>query len=182
MPVELSDIAPLPGPCQQKVRKKLLKHRVHALRAEGLSYSAIAREVGVHRVTVKSWLQDEPPSLDESELLVSQEQTDLPPPVPWGDWKQVRQIREALREHRFLLLRRPESLDADAQEQLDSLLNSPVGPALKVARSFFGIGTNSGMMKTSVADRLKTLRRVMKPGGPIRPIVLFSSSGKLKNE
>lgn len=137
MPVKLSDLAPLPGPCQQQVRQKLLKHRVHALKTEGLSNSAIAREVGLHRVTVKSWLQHEPPQLNESELLASPEQTTLPPPpAPWNGWEQVRQIHEALREHRFLLLRRPENLDSEEQERLTSLLNSPVGPALKAVRSF----------------------------------------------
>lgn len=137
MPDELSDIAPLPGPRQKKVKKRLLKHRVHALRAEGLSYSAIAREVGIHRLTVKSWLQSEPPPIPESELPASQEQTDHPPPPePWANWDEVRQVREALREYRFLVLRRPENLDSEEQEQLDDLLNSPVGPELETAHSF----------------------------------------------
>ena len=137
LPIELSDIAPLPGPRQQQVRQKLLKQRVHTLKAQGLSDSAIAREVGLHRVTVKSWLQHEPPPLDESELLVAQEPTALPPPpAPWSNWEQVRQIREALQEHRFLLLRRPENLTAEEQGWVTDLLNSPVGPALKAVHSF----------------------------------------------
>jgi hypothetical protein len=43
-----------------------------------------------------------------------------------GKREQVRQIREALQEHRFLLLRRSEHLDADEQVQLNKLLASPV--------------------------------------------------------
>lgn len=45
-------------------------------------------------------------------------------------------MREALQEHRFLLLRRPENLGPEEQEQLTNLLNSPVGPELETARSF----------------------------------------------
>jgi DNA invertase Pin-like site-specific DNA recombinase len=137
MPAKLSDIASLPGPLQNKAKKKLLMHRVHGLRDEGLSYSAIARQVGIHRVTVKAWLQKEPPPLEECAIPVLQEQVDLvPPAAPWSSWDEVRHIREALREHRFLMLRRPENLSPAEQQQLTGLLNSPLGPELKVARSF----------------------------------------------
>jgi hypothetical protein len=137
MPTKLSEIASLPGPLQNKAKKKLLMHRVHALRGEGLSYSAIARQVGIHRVTVKAWLQKDPPPLEECVMPVSQEQVDLvPPPVPWSSWDEVRHVREALREHRFLMLRRPENLSAEEHQHLADLLNSPLGPELKVARSF----------------------------------------------
>ena len=38
---------------QSRLKKQQLKQQVHLLAQQGLSYSAIAREVGVHRVTVK---------------------------------------------------------------------------------------------------------------------------------
>ena len=137
MPAKLSDIASLPGPLQNKAKKKLLMHRVHALRGEGLSYSAIARQVGIHRVTVKAWLQKDPPMLEECTMSMLQEQVEpVPPPAPWSSWDEVRQIREALREHRFLMLRRPENLIAKEHQQLVGLLNSPLGSELQVARSF----------------------------------------------
>jgi hypothetical protein len=47
----------------------------------------------------------------------------------------VQQIREALREHRFLLLRRPEHLNADQEAQVTLLVESPL-PQLRIARSF----------------------------------------------
>jgi transposase len=135
MPDELPEAASLPAPLQRKQRKQNLKCRVHELRQEGLSHSAIARQVGIHRVTVKSWLDQTPPS--EPLESVSSEKDETPPPsAPWSSWDEVRQIREALQEHRFLLLHRPENLTSDEQEQVDSLLASPIGEQLQIVRSF----------------------------------------------
>lgn len=44
-------------------------------------------------------------------------------------------MREALKEHRFLLLRRPEHLNEQEQAQVEALLASPVGPELQVGGS-----------------------------------------------
>jgi transposase-like protein len=135
MPDELPEAASLPAPLQRKQRKRSLKRRVHELHQEGLSHSAIARQVGIHRVTVKSWLDQAPPS--EPMESVSSEKDETPPPsAPWSSWDEVRQIREALQEHRFLLLHRPENLTPDEQKQVDSLLASPVGEQLQTVRSF----------------------------------------------
>jgi predicted transcriptional regulator len=140
------------------------KHqRVHELRSQGLSYSAIAREVGLHRVSVKQWLLQSPPPDARPEgvatchvppdaALGEQDGSGAapvsapvgssslsggptPPPAPWRDWDQVRQVREALREQRFLLLRRPEHLDSDQQAQVAALLASPLAE-LTTAHTF----------------------------------------------
>jgi transposase len=136
MPTDLPEAAALPAPLQRKQQKQDLQHRVHTLNQEGLSCSAIARQVGIHRITVKRWLeQAPPPERIETQSLDGQEQRP-PPSGPWSSWDQVNEIREALREHRFLLLHRPENLTADEQEQVDTLLSSPVGEQLQVIRSF----------------------------------------------
>jgi hypothetical protein len=48
----------------------------------------------------------------------------------------VRQVREALQEHRFLFLRRPDHLQPEEQARIAALLATPVGPQLQVARTF----------------------------------------------
>ena len=78
-----------------------------------------------------------------------------PPPAPWQDWDQVRQVREALREHRFLLMRRPEHLSADQQALVADLLASP--PAeVKTARTFlldwYAVWKDHQGNRRSVAD------------------------------
>jgi transposase len=156
----------------RREQREARRAQVRALARQGLSYSAIARQVGIHRVTVKNWLerdrladQDVQPvvaneseekttpavSADDTHLAIpaaseegdvnqlSTEEMDssLPaPPAPWVNWDQVREIREALRKHRFLLLRRPEHLDAEQRAQVDALLTSPVGLQLRVVRTF----------------------------------------------
>lgn len=149
------------------------RDQIKVLARQGLSYSAIARRVGLHRVTVKRWLLQDPPVEDNTETEDEQNLADVPqgdrqaaneqvprladlragqppqdqrvstsqtaeppaPPAPWTSWEQVKQVREALHEHRFLLLRRPEHLNTDQQDHVAALLESPV-PELRVARSF----------------------------------------------
>jgi transposase len=136
MPTNLPEVASLPAPLQRKRQKRELKGRVHALAREGLSHSAIARRVGIHRITVRSWLGQDPPS-EPTESTSSAENVEMPPPpAPWSSWDEVRQIREALQEHRFLFLHRPENLTSEEQGQVDSLLASPLGEELQVVRSF----------------------------------------------
>ncbi len=48
----------------------------------------------------------------------------------------MRQVREALKEQRGLLLRRPDHLSTTQQAQVEALLVSPVGTTLTVARAF----------------------------------------------
>ncbi len=134
LPDHISEVAALPIRQQYQLKKQDLKQQVHTLAQQGLSYSAIAREVGIHRVTVKSWLQQEPPAL--AETMVDQTEPSVPPPAPWSSWDEVRQIREALKEHRFLLVKRPENITAAEQEHLDLLLNSPIGPELQIPHNF----------------------------------------------
>ena len=78
-----------------------------------------------------------------------------PPPAPWQDWDQVRQVREALREHRFLLMRRPEHLSAEQQALVADLLASP--PAeVNTARTFlldwYAVWKDDQGHRRSVAD------------------------------
>jgi len=134
-------------------RTPALVAQIQQLSAQGLSYVEIARHTGVHRVSVSAWLreqgQEEEHSLPEpvaaADTLPPPSQdaprTDIPPasvlpPAPWTNWEEVRQVREALKEQRGLLLRRPDHLSSRQQAQVEVLLASPVGPTLTVARAF----------------------------------------------
>jgi transposase len=117
----------------------LKQHKIcqaHEWVNQGLSYSETARRVGAHRVTIKKWLQQPVPPEEEPVSPAVAVPEPPRPPAPWGDWEQVQQIREALQEHRFLLLRRPEHLNEEEQAQVTALLSSPVGAELQVGRSF----------------------------------------------
>ena len=134
-PTSLSDIAALPGPQQRREQRRRLLARVQALAKEGLSASAIARQTGIHRLTVKKWAACPPPWAVE-EPTPAPPETEIPPPTGWLTWEEVRHVREALQKHRFLLMRRPDHLNAEEQAQIDELLASPVGDELRVIRSF----------------------------------------------
>jgi DNA invertase Pin-like site-specific DNA recombinase len=137
----------LPDADTRRRQARQAKHaQVRELAEQGHSYCAIARQVGIHRVTVSNWLNqavpDDPP---QGPIAPPESTTDaetpsaLPstqPPPPWQQWDAVRQVREDLQEHRYLFLRRPDHLIADQQTQIDALLASPVGPQLQVARRF----------------------------------------------
>jgi len=137
MPAELSELAALPAPRQRQAQKQQLKRQVHQLAQKGLSHAAIARRVGIHRLTVKSWLEQAPPPAEAEEPAIAEQDAEAPPPpAPWSSWDQVRQVREALQERRFLLLRRPENLNSDEQTHVAALLACPVGAELQVVHSF----------------------------------------------
>jgi len=119
--------------------------QVQRLARQGLSQRAIARQMGLHRKTVKRWLAQKSPVVDETRILPRREtpvtllpppQEEPQPPAPWPTWDEVRQVREALKEHRFLLLRRPDHLTRDEETIVAALLASPVGPHLQVAHHF----------------------------------------------
>jgi hypothetical protein len=107
-------------------------------------------------VTVKQWLQQGPPAETEEPALTQAAIDQVPPPVPWSDWDQVRQLREALQEHRFLFLRRPENLIAEEEETVTYLLASPVGAELQVIHSFLGdwydLWMDEGDQRRSLTD------------------------------
>ena len=139
-----------PPPARLRRTPALVAHLQH-LAADGLSYVAIARQTGLHRVTVSAWLRAVAlaPPVDAAEdgtaaqtagpsVLppVHSRHTPLAPPAPWATWDEVRQVREALREHRGVLLRRPTHLNAAQQSQVETLLASPIGPTLRVVRTF----------------------------------------------
>lgn len=87
-------------------------------------------------MTIKKWLlQPVPPAEEPVSWAVA-----VPEPprlsAPWKSWEQVSQIREALQEHRFLLVCRPEHLTEAEQAQVAALLSNPVGAELQMGRSF----------------------------------------------
>ena len=137
-PSDAQAATPPPATADQRMtarRDKLAQ--VHALGDQGHSYSAIARQVGLHRVTVKKWLQEELPAETDSSAILPGERTEPEsPPAPWTTWEEVKQIRETLKEHRFLLLRRPEHLNAVEETLVTTLLEQPSCADLRVARDF----------------------------------------------
>jgi transposase/transposase-like protein len=151
VPAQPTPVAPRPG-----TAKRARMHQAHELAKQGLSYSEIARRVGAHRVTIKKWLQQALPA-DEEPASPPDPALELPPPpAPWTSWEQVRQVRESLKEHRFLLLRRPERLDDEEQEQVAALLSSPVGADLQTGRDFlvdwYRIWTDEAGQRRTLAE------------------------------
>jgi transposase len=127
---------PTPPSPKPSATKRAKIRQAQELAGQGLSYSEIARQLGVHRVTISKWVTEElPPEAEEATLSPPAPQ--LPPPLaPWQNWEQVRQVREMLQEHRFVLLKRPENLDDQEQALLVTLLGSPVGAELQIGRDF----------------------------------------------
>jgi transposase len=136
----------LPDADTMRRQARQSKHdQVRTLAQQGLSYSAIARQVGLDRVTVSRWLNQvaSDDRLPQAKPMTSTTGMDTPsdsspsqPPLPWQQWDEVRVVREGLQEHRYLLLRRPKHLTAEQQAHIDALLASPVGPQIQVARRF----------------------------------------------
>ncbi len=131
----------------RRIAREQQREQAQQLALQGLSYVAIAAQFGIHRVTVSAWLNETPaiPSTQPDEVndlaamaeaVLSGAPEEPAPPSPWERWETVRQVREALREHRYLLIRRPAHLSASQQAQVDDLLSSPVGAELQVARRF----------------------------------------------
>jgi len=116
--------------------------QVHALRHSGLSLRAVAKHAGLDRATVRKYIREPAPDLDQESAPLAGDGgaapslTVAPPPVPWTSWAQVRQVGEDVAACRFLLLRRPDHLTADEQGHLDRVLASPLGRDLHIARSF----------------------------------------------
>ena len=138
-------------------------------------------------MTVKKWLcQQAPPGADPPEdangavpaHVASAEQPEdgpsaaradasrwsgalTPPPAPWQDWDQVRQVREALHEHRFLLLRRPDHLDGDQQAQVAVLLASPAAEltaACTFVRDWYALWKDEqGQRRTAAEARARAM-------------------------
>ena len=113
---------------------------VHTLREKGVSIRGIARTVGLNRRTVMAWFKQEKPNPEEAKTLadapIPTPPSETPPPAPWKNWDEVRSVQEDLRNDRFLLLRRPDHLDAGERARLQALLASPIGTDLRLARGF----------------------------------------------
>jgi lambda repressor-like predicted transcriptional regulator len=136
----LPDLPPRPTVSAQRAHYLKTLPIIQSLVEQGWSMSAIAREVGLHRVTVGRWVQEAAlaaPVLD-AELSTTPPpiQSAPPPPAPWESWTQVRQVHETLHQHRFLFSRRPEHLNDEERAQVLALLNSPIGPQLQAVRAF----------------------------------------------
>jgi len=130
--------------------------RVQDLARQGLSHAAIARITGLHRVTVARWLTLAPAAaqtgahdLDDrlsavpplaaegsTEMARAPEEVQTAPPAPWASWALVWQVREALKEHRWLLLRRPDHLSHEQEDIVHTLVTGPLADLLGVARRF----------------------------------------------
>jgi hypothetical protein len=113
--------------------------QAHALHHHIASARAIGRQLGVNHGTVRQWLKLTPPDpaivaelSSTADVLPSVE----PPPLPWRDWDQVRQVREDLWLYRTLFLHQPANLTTAEQHKLGELLACPVGHDLQVARTF----------------------------------------------
>ena len=148
---------------QREAVREAAKAQVQALHEEGVSQRAIARQTGVARDTVRLWLQQAAavPAgtavLESGHLALATSVSVFPaPPAPWKSWEQVREVRQALGECRFLFLRRPDHLSAEQQAQVDAVLESPVGAELQVARSFllewYGLWHDSCGGRPSLAE------------------------------
>lgn len=134
-------------------REQALRREVRDLRPRGVSLRGIARRTSLDRATVTKWrsaaavggaatgeaaLERAPAGAGERPAAPAPTCVASPPgpPGPWGAWSAVRQAGADLGRCRFLLLKRPDHLTADEQGQLDTLLASPLGAPLQVARDF----------------------------------------------
>jgi hypothetical protein len=126
---------------------------VQRLRREGMSIHGIMRQTGHSRNTIRRWLREAPNPSGPSDSAPAAElvgpptrgpecaaappaENTAPPPAPWASWEQVREFRQHLADHRYLLVRRPEHLTADEGEQLAVLLGGPASGPLRVVRTF----------------------------------------------
>src|SRR5205823_6917146 len=102
----------LPAADTLRRQARQAKHdQARALAQQGLSYSAIARQVGVHRVTVSTWLNQSAsddhlapqaePQTSRSGMDTPSDSSPSQPALPWQQWDAVRQVREDLQEHRY---------------------------------------------------------------------------------
>jgi hypothetical protein len=120
-------------------RRTLGIAQVHALHQHISSARAIGRQLGINHGTVRQWLKLTPP--DPVTIAELSDTPDLlpnvdPPPLPWRDWDEVRQVREDLWLYRTLFLHRAENLTPDEHHKLAGLLAGPAGSELCVARTF----------------------------------------------
>lgn len=157
------------GRCRREVRQRGIA-LVHRLQRQGHSVQGIARQLGIARATVRSWLREPAPPA-EVEATAEPDTADGPsspilrldlvvppdpPPTPWDSWEQVGQVRRAVGADRFRLLRRPDHLTAEDEQALADLFASPVGEALRLARSFlvdwYGIWRDERGQRRSPAE------------------------------
>lgn len=119
---------------QRKVERQQCFDQVHILAKQGHNHSAIGRMVNVHRVTIKKWLQRPPPSVETEEVAADDFKEQIP--EGWKSLEEVNRIRELLRQHRFLLIRRHDRLLEEEKEVVDELLASSIGQQLQTAHDF----------------------------------------------
>ena len=150
---------PLPATLRQQERAATVA-TIRDLAHQGLSYSAIARQVKLHRVTVSTWLKEAgaEPLEDPPAGMPTQDtpRSAAMPPAPWDDWATVRQVREGLQDDRFLFLRRPDHLTPDERQRMQVVLESPIGIPMRAARNFledwYAIWRDDDGQRRTVAD------------------------------
>ena len=128
--------------------------QAHALRPQIQSIRALARELGVNRITALRWLELtplDPVTIAELVAAVGLAPPLEPPPAPWRDWDQIRRVREDLRVHRTLFLHRPEHLTDEEQRfwRICSLARSETRSASPAAS--WRRGSPSGRITMAVA-------------------------------
>jgi len=116
---------------------------VHALKRAGVPIRGIVRQTGHSRNTVRQWLREPAEPLAEGSPTDPLTSCAVPPvaeadgpPPPWESWQQVRELADALAEHRFLLARRPDHLTEEDHGLLAGLLAAPAAAPLRTARDF----------------------------------------------
>jgi len=136
----------------RQAREQVLRQEVRTLKQRGVSGRGIARQTGLDRTTVAKWLATDPgdgaAASDEATLADAPAGAAVAPapavpqpappgpPAPWNAWSTVRQAGADLGRCRFLLLKRPAHLTAEEHTRLATLLASPLGAPLPVARDF----------------------------------------------
>jgi hypothetical protein len=142
----------------------------------------------LHRQTVKKWLKEpipineitvlteKPDGLDEKQTEQTNSGGNLKPPDPWTDWEEVRVVREALQEHRFLFVRQPKHLSQDDQKYVADLLESPIGEKLETSYAFmkdwysFWKGNNDQRLSLAEAQARYQTWRVCEAYNQVKPL------------
>lgn len=182
MPKTLSGIAALPAPQQRRERKVQLRQQVHTLAQEGFTYSAIARQTGLHRLTVKSWLAQAPEGPDGEPVSPAPQASETqPPPDGWADWQQVRQLRADLKDSAFSSCAGQTVWIQRSSSKLQVSWLARLAPNLRSFAISWLTGMPSGMIKTGKDAAWQRRRCYSKPGSGTLPARRFRPCTAFKN-
>jgi len=62
----------------------------------------------------------------------------VPPPAPWTSWEQVARCRSLLKTYTYTFTRPDAKLTDEQRQEMDEVIQSPVGSDLTVVREFLG--------------------------------------------